>query len=79
VTGRQHRIVDHHVDLLGQRRQVLLGHVERNRLGARRLDQTLLVGIGIARDREDLVVLGEFDGNGKRDKAARSGDQNAFA
>ena len=77
--GRQHGIVDHHVDAFGQCRKIGMGHVECHCLRARGLDQSLLRRIGIARHGKDLVVLRQFHRNRQGDKPAGAGDEHTLA
>lgn len=58
---RQDRVIDNDINGFRQRRQVGISKVESNRACARPLEHPALLGIREPRDREDFVVLGEFD------------------
>ena len=80
LLGRwQDRVIDHDVNRFRQRRQVGIGQVERNRLRARPLEHPVLLGIRKPRDRVDLVVLGELDGDRERHHAAGAGDEHPLS
>ena len=72
---RQDRVIDNDINGFRQRRQVGISKVESNRARARPLEHPALFGIREPRDREDFVVLCEFDSDWECHQAAGAGDE----
>ena len=74
-----HGGVEDVVEVPGERGEITLGDVQRDRADAGALELVPLSGVSESGDPPDLVVLRQLPGDGKGDLPARSRDEHLLA